>query len=327
MQATNPIEGIHHITAITSSAADNLAFYTRVLGLRLVKKTVNFDDPFTYHLYYGDAQGAPGTILTFFPWEQLPPGRPGAGMVTSLAFVIAEDSIAFWRERLRDFRIDVQTTERFGEPLLQFRDPCGLGLALIGLPCPAAGSVWRNGPVPGPQTIKGFHSATQVTGRIEPTRALLVETMDMTHQATEGNRHRFRMLNGQAPGRFYDLVADAEADNGMQGAGAVHHIAFRTPSDAAQKKWQALLRQKGLSVTPVTDRAYFRSIYFREPGGVLFEIATDAPGFAIDEAADNLGQSLKLPPRFETMRDAIESQLPRLPGPSRLVRSVAASAY
>lgn len=312
MQADHKIEGIHHITAITASAADNLAFYTRVLGLRLVKKTVNFDDPYTYHLYYGDADGTPGTILTFFPWEQLPQGRHGQGMVTAVAFAIAQDSIDFWRDRLNSHDIKVQASERFGQTVLRFSDPYGLGLELIGMPEPAGVSVWHDGPVPPARSIKGFHSATQTTSKIENTRRLLVETMGMTLEGTEGHRYRFRMSDGPSPGRYYDLVIDADAAQGMQGAGTVHHIAFRTPTDESQKAWQALLRHRGLPVTPVRDRAYFRSIYFHEPGGVLFEIATDAPGFAIDEIPAQLGLALKLPAQYEPIRDVIERHLPPL---------------
>jgi glyoxalase family protein len=312
MQADHKIEGIHHITAITASAADNLAFYTRVLGLRLVKKTINFDDPYTYHLYYGDMYGTPGTILTFFPWEQLPPGRPGAGMVTSIAFAIAEDSIDFWRDRLSGHGVKVQVSDRFGQTVLRFNDQYGLGLELIGVPEPGATEVWQEGPVPAAESIKGFHSATQVTRKMDSTRFLLTDGMGMTHEGTEGGRHRFRMSDGPSPGRYYDLVVDADAAQGVQGAGSVHHIAFRTPTDEAQKAWQTLLRHRGLPVTPVRDRAYFRSIYFHEPGGVLFEIATDAPGFAIDETPAQLGLALKLPARYEPIRDVIERQLPPL---------------
>ncbi|RJQ80201.1 MAG: ring-cleaving dioxygenase [Desulfobacteraceae bacterium] len=303
------MKGIHHITAIAGSAAGNLAFYTQVLGLRLVKKTVNFDDPYTYHLYYGDAAGTPGTILTFFPWEHLPQGRPGPGMVTAMAFAIAKEAVDFWLNRLRDYKVEVQRSERFGEPVVRLNDPDGLGLELIGIPGPVATSAWESGPVPAAEAIKGFHSATQVVRNIDHTQALLAETMGMRPEGVEGKRHRFRMSQGLSPGGLYDLVVDAGAAGGLQGAGSVHHIAFRTPSDAAQAAWQSLLRQKGLHVTPIRDRAYFRSIYFHEPGGVLFEIATEAPGFAIDERPEHLGRALKLPPQYELMRGEIERHL------------------
>jgi glyoxalase family protein len=312
MQNPLMIGGIHHITAITGSAADNLSFYNQLLGLRLIKKTVNFDDPYTYHLYYGDAVGTPGTALTFFPWEHLPQGRPGTGMVTAVAFVTARSALDFWWDRLRSFHVAVGATERFGDPVLQFKDPDGLGLELIGLDEPSTVSVWQNGPVPAAEAIRGFHSATESTGHIATSRALLVGLMKMTPEGVEGNRHRFRITDRHTPGRFYDMVMDENTPKGEMGTGSVHHIAFRTPTEEAQTGWQSLLRQNGFSVTPVRDRSYFRSIYFHEPGGVLFEIATDGPGFTIDETPERLGHALKLPPQYEPMRKTIEGRLPRL---------------
>jgi glyoxalase family protein len=312
MQNTLVLGGIHHITAITGSAAENLAFYTQVLGLRLIKKTVNFDDPYTYHLYYGDAVGRPGTALTFFPWQHLPPGRPGPGMVTAIAFAIEKGALDYWWKRLRRFGLDVREDQRFGDPLLQFKDPDGLGLELIGTDQPATVSVWEIGPVPPSESIKGFHSATQSAGALDASRSLLSGPMGMTAAGVEGDRHRFKISQGPSAGIYYDLIADQGTPKGEMGSGSVHHIAFRTPDDESQKQWQALLRQRGLAVTPVRDRSYFRSIYFHEPGGVLFEIATDGPGFTIDEPVEHLGQSLKLPPQYEPIREAIESRLPPL---------------
>jgi glyoxalase family protein len=309
MQNITTIGGIHHITAITGSAAKNFAFYNQVLGLRLIKKTVNFDDPYTYHLYYGDALGRPGTALTFFPWEHLPQGRPGPGMVTSVAFSVDANALDFWWDRLRSFRVQVREAERFGDPVLQFKDPDGLGLELVGLADTASVSIWENGPIPAAAALKGFHSATQSCDRIEASRSLLVDLMHMTPEGHEGERHRFRISDSRTVGRYYDLVVDTATPEGGMGTGSVHHIAFRTPSDTEQTGWQSLLRQKGFSVTPVRDRSYFRSIYFHEPGGVLFEIATNGPGFTIDEAPEHLGRSLKLPPQYESMRKDIEKRL------------------
>jgi glyoxalase family protein len=311
-QPNKPISGIHHITAIASSAADNLKFYEKVLGLRLVKQTVNFDDPYTYHLYYGDAQGNPGTVLTFFPWENPPAGRPGAGMVSAIAFAVPKESIDFWVRRLSSLGISVKKSEHFGETVIRFVDPDGLSLELIGSdPLPSIAG-WKDGTVPQKHAIQGFHSATAIINDFERTRSVLVEAMGFKLRASEGHRYRFSMHGDQSPGRFYDVVADPEAKPGRSGSGTVHHIAYRTENDREQIGWQKFLRSNGLPATPVRDRKYFRSIYFHEPGGVLFEIATDAPGFAIDESPDRLGASLKLPDQFEALRKDIERQLPPL---------------
>lgn len=306
------IGGIHHITAIAASAADNLAFYETVLGLRLVKQTVNFDDPKTYHLYYGDADGSPGTILTFFPWEELPRGRTGAGMVSRIAFAVAKESLGFWRNRLAQNDVAFAETVRFGEPEIHFTDPHGLPLALTGLSnCPAV-SVWKAGPIPAADAIRGVHSAEGISRDPERTEALLTEIMGMTRVQTDGTRRRFQMKATDQPSHFYDLAIDPEADTGRQGGGTVHHIAFRAADRDEQDAWRKALMESGFTPTRIIDRNYFTSIYFREPGGVLFEIATDPPGFAVDEAPERLGQTLKLPPQYEPMRHQIESRLPKL---------------
>ena len=309
----NPaLGGIHHITAIAASATENYRFYTRILGLRMVKKTVNFDDPFTYHLYYGNETGQPGTILTFFPWEQLPRGKPGTGMVSAIAFAVPQSSIGYWRRRLGKHGIPVETTTRFGEPVVRFNDPHGLPLEIIGTP-PAEG---REEEVPDTDTaISGFHSATLLLGRIDATQTVLVEGLGMTIEQREGNRYRFGMADPAAPGSLLDVLVDRSAAPGRPGGGTVHHIAFRAHDDDAQQAWQQDLRHFGLPVTEVRDRKYFRSIYFHEPGGVLFEIATDPPGFAVDEAPRDLGTALKLPTRYEPLRKRIEAQLPPLESP------------
>jgi glyoxalase family protein len=306
------ISGIHHITAIASSASENLAFYENVLGLRLVKKTVNFDDPYTYHLYYGDSAGAPGTIITFFPWEKLPRGKTGAGMVTSIAFSIPLGSIDYWRKRLTVNGIETKAGERFGDSLIQFEDPHGLSLELIETPTAHSNSIQSHNSKSAAHGIVGLHSATALLKSLKETQSLLMNSMGMVLHDKEGNRYRFKMEHDDAGGHFYDVVIDAQAENGQQGGGTVHHIAFRTPTDDEQKYWQKSLMAGGFSVTPIRDRKYFKSIYFHAPGGVLFEIATDPPGFAVDEAFDNLGHEPQLPDQYEPMRTEIENRLPGL---------------
>ena len=312
MSTEIPITGIHHITAVASSAAENLAFYQTTLGLRLVKKTVNFDDPHTYHLYYGDGRGTPGTILTFFPWEQLPPGRPGAGMVTAVAFAVDRSSFDYWAGRVAAAGRPVNRRQRFGEPVLSFSDPHGLPLELIGLDKPPSVTAWESGPVEGPHAIRGFHSATATVVTDGAVQALLREVMGLRLLGQDGQRYRYQTADEAAPGHYYDLVVDPQAPPGRPGGGTVHHIAFRTVSNHAQSAWQAALRQAGMLVTGVRDRKYFRSIYFQSPGGILFEIATDPPGFDIDEPLDTLGSTLKLPEQYEPHRSAIENRLPPL---------------
>ena len=312
MQTLMNISGIHHITAIASSAADNLSFYEEFLGLRLVKQTVNFDDPYTYHLYYGDAVGSPGTILTFFPWENLPQGNPGAGMVSALAFSIPRQSFDFWLQRISHSGIPVENEERFGDPVIRFSDPHGLPLELIGISNGPSTSYWNDGPIDKEDAIRGFHSATTTLNRIDEKKRLLVDTLGMTMHAQEHNRHRFLLADLEAPGHFYDVVVDPDAPAGRPGGGTVHHIAFRTEDDESQSSWQTRLRQSGYGATDVRDRNYFRSIYFHSPGGVLFEIATDPPSFTADQALEELGSSLMLPTQYEPLRSEIEKQLPPL---------------
>jgi glyoxalase family protein len=312
MNNNTNISGIHHITAIASSAAENLAFYETVLGLRLVKQTVNFDDPYTYHLYYGDAAGAPGTIITFFPWESLPRGKAGAGMVTAIAFSIPKGSIDYWRKQLNVHVIDTMEGERFGEAFIQFEDPHGLSLELIETPTVHSSLTEGSDSTSVANRIVGFHSATTLLRSLDETQSLLVDLMGMQRHDKQGNRYRFKMKRDDACGRFYDVIVDAQAQTGQQGGGTVHHIAFRTPTDDEQKYWQKSLMESGYAVTPIRDRKYFKSIYFHEPGGVLFEIATDPPGFTVDEAYDNLGHKLQLPDQYESMRSEIESRLPKL---------------
>lgn len=312
MTSLATIPGIHHITAVSSSAAENLTFYRDTLGLRLVKKTVNFDDPTTYHLYYGDGQGSPGTILTFFPWENLPPGAPGAGMVTAAAFAVPLAAMDFWQARLTKRGIDIEVGNRFDEPLIQFKDPHGLPLELMGVASPPPATPWKEGPVRPEVAISGFHSATATLHALEPEQGLLLDVMGLSRVGQEGPRSRYKMADEAAAGRYYDLVVDPNAPPGRPGSGTIHHIAFRAADDAVQAQWRAGLSEAGMRPTGVRDRNYFRSIYFNTPGGVLFEIATDPPGFGVDESMEELGTALKLPTQYEPMRKDIERRLPPL---------------
>ena len=312
MNNNSKISGIHHITAIASSASENLAFYENVLGLRLIKKTVNFDDPYTYHLYYGDSKGSPGTIITFFPWEKLPRGKAGAGMVTAVAFAIPSGSVDYWRKRLNGHSIETKESKRFGGSLIQFEDPHGLSLELVEMENFPTTSVLSDGSIAPDHRILGLHSATTLQHSVEGIEDLLINGMGMVLHGKEGDRYRFKMNNDDNCGHFYDVVIDVQAEMGRQGGGTVHHIAFRTPTDDEQKNWQQSLRDKGFSVTAIRDRMYFKSIYFHAPGGVLFEIATDPPGFTIDEPFKSLGRDLKLPDQYEPIRAEIEARLPGL---------------
>ncbi|MFC7156456.1 ring-cleaving dioxygenase [Halomarina halobia] len=302
---TDTIPGIHHVTSIASDPRENVDFYTEVLGLRLVKRTVNFDDKFTYHLYYGDETGTPGTILTFFPFVGATRGTVGVGQASATAFVVPPDAIDYWLDRLDDLDVDRDDPEqRFDETVIPLRDHDGQPLELVA----GESSVepWAEGPVLAEYAIRGFHGVTLHSADPESTAAVL-ETMGYEREASDGDRVRYRAPGDRAS--VVDLLA-REGPRGRQGVGTVHHVAFRTATDETQREWRERLTNAGLSVTPVKDRQYFRSIYFREPGGVLFEIATDAPGFTRDEDAAELGSDLKLPPWLEADRETIEKQLP-----------------
>jgi glyoxalase family protein len=309
-----PISGLHHVTAIASNPQGNLDFYTQVLGLRLVKKTVNFDDPGTYHFYFGDDAGSPGTILTFFPWPGARRGLAGAGEVTHTAFSVPKSSIAYWEQRLTKQGVLVEHTgvrfgaNKGGEDVLTFADPDGMKLEIVGHSDAApADHAPRYSDVPAEHSIRGFFGVTMLQRDAVATEATLA-MMGFTKTAEEGNRVRFASPAGSSVGNAIDIVVKADAGYGRSGAGSVHHIAFRTPTDDSQLEWREEIG-KTLSVTTVQDREYFHSIYFREPGGVLFEMATDAPGFAIDEPIETLGEALRIPPWFEPQRASIEQRL------------------
>ena len=306
------INGIHHITAMASDARQNLDFYTRVLGLRFVKKSVNQDDPGTYHLYYGDYAGSPGTILTFFPWSDLPRGRPGLGQSYATAFSVAAGALGFWQQRFTALQVKQTPLEsRFGDEVLTFFDPDGMRLELVATAEADARPPAPSAEIPAEAAIRGFHGTTLALLNPGATADLLVGTMGYRLTVQTGPRARYSSGAG-APGTYVDLFSDPALPRGLNGAGTVHHVAFRVPDDAAQLAAHDLLVKRGLHVSPVIDRAYFKSIYYREPGGVLFEIATDQPGFAIDEPVETLGAKLSLPPRLEPLRTDIEAALPKL---------------
>lgn len=306
------IPGIHHVTAIASDPQRNVDFYTRVLGLRLVKLTVNFDDPGTYHLYYGDETGRPGTILTFFPWLRVGRGRRGAGQVAVTSFSVPQGSLNYWQQQLQRHGVTLGPRQkRLDEEALAFLDPDWMRLELVAHPGAEALAPWQGGPVPAEHSIRGFHGVTLWENRLGPTGDLLTGTLGFRLAEEDGPRYRFRAPS-PGPGTVVDVLHLPEEEQGRQGAGIVHHVAYRTPDDEQQLAWQQEIGRAGLHVTPVMDRQYFRSIYFREPGGVLFEIATDPPGFGRDEAVEELGTRLRLPPWLEPRRAAIQSALPQL---------------
>ena len=299
--------GIHHITAISGDPQQNINFYAGILGLRLVKKTINFDAPDVYHFYFGDALGRPGTVFTTFPFSGARRGKKGVGELTYTAFSIGITSLGFWEERLKRFGIPVSDRlTRFGESILRFEDQDGMGIELVANAADQREG-WTYGGVPLEHSIKGFYGATLALRNKELTERLLVDSMNYRFHSQEGNRYRYG-LDGK-PGEWVDILVDPNGQRGVQSAGTVHHLAFRTPTTTSQLEMQQLLIKQGYGVTEVRDRNYFLSIYFREPGGVLFEIATDVPGFAIDEDEAHLGELLKLPDWAEKSRTQIEAAL------------------
>lgn len=311
------IVGLHHVTAIASDPQRNLDFYTEVLGLRFVKRTVNFDDPGAYHLYFGDDVGTPGSILTFFPWPHVARGRVGAGETSATAFLVPPSSFNFWEKRLLAAGTPVENLgERFGEPVLSFGDPDGMRVELIGKDASVAVLPSRTATVPTEHAIRGFHGVTLCEAGFELT-ARVLETLGFRQSDKENNRIRF-VSGSPALGSHIDILIQPQLIYGNMGAGSVHHIAFRVPTDQAQLDWREALSKVPLNVTPVLDRVYFHSIYFREPGGVLFELATDPPGFTLDEPIEHLGESLKLPPWLEMYRNQIADALPPITLPNAL---------
>lgn len=307
--------GIHHVTAIATDPQRNADFYLHALGLRLVKRTVNFDVPDTYHLYYGDGSGHPGTLLTFFPWPHVPPGRRGTGQATTTAFSIPEPSLGWWKRHLSGLDIEVTRIEtRSGEAVLALRDPDGLVVELVAHPGADPRPPWENGPIPVDHAVRGLHSVTLTEGDSDPTAEMLTDRLGFRLIEEAPDRLRFATGEG-GPGEVVDLVCEPKAERGLVAGGTVHHVAWRTPDATEQGRWRNDLVDAGYSVTPIIDRQYFQSIYFREPGGVLLEIATDPPGFGIDEPLLELGRRLRLPPWLEPRREQIERALPPLEVP------------
>jgi glyoxalase family protein len=307
------MSGIHHVTAIGGDPAETLKFYTRDIGLRLVKKTVNFDDPSTYHLYFGDGTGRPGTILTFFPWPNATAGQRGVGEASRTAFRIPLHSIAFWTNRFIEKRISCRTPEkRFGETVLPFTDPSGMELALVGKADAGNEPGWNNGDIPSEHAIRGLQGATLLLDSAQKTAAILTDVFGFREVAREGSLIRFAAAVAST-GSVIDIEEAAGVSRHRQGRGSVHHIAFRATDDVQQAQMaNKLIHSHGRHPTEQKDRKYFRSIYFREPGGVLFEIATDTPGFAVDEPVGSLGRDLELPGFLEPRRQEIQGLLPVL---------------
>lgn len=302
----NKILGLHHITAIAGNAQKNVDFYTKVLGLRLVKKTVNFDDPGTYHFYYGDESGNPGTILTFFPWEGIAKGRTGTGMATEINFAVPENSLKYWEDRLTENKVVFnRSAPRLGDVSLKLQDPDGLILNFI--ETKDSRQPWKA--VPEEYGVKGFQGAVLTLNKLEPTAKLLTDTLGYELDKQEGNLYRF-ITRAAENANVIDILLDPDGRRGHNAAGTNHHIAFRVKDDNVLMNFREKIAALGYNITPKIDRNYFYSLYFREPGGVLFEIATDNPGFAIDEPKDKLGKELKLPAQYENARKEIEKLLP-----------------
>ncbi|WP_037318155.1 ring-cleaving dioxygenase [Amycolatopsis orientalis] len=308
--------GLHHVTAIGGDPQRNADFYTRALGLRLVKTTVNFDDPGTYHLYYGDQSGKPGSLMTFFPWKDAPKGRHGTGQATTTSFSVPEASLGWWKRHLAESRVETsQIRNSDGEETLTFLDPDGLKLALVAHPQDDPRDPWDTKLVPAEHAIRGLHSVTLSVSKEDATAGMLTDGLGLAFEHQESNRLRFSAGEG-GPGALVDVLVTPDAPRGLVAAGTVHHVAWRAPDEKTQAAWRDELIDDGVNVTSILDRQYFRSIYFREPGGTLLEVATDEPGFAIDEPLLELGRALKLPPWLEPKREDIEAMLPKLDLPS-----------
>lgn len=304
--------GLHHVTAIGGDPQRNADFYLRTLGLRLVKTTVNFDDPGTYHLYYGDKSGNPGSLMTFFPWQGAPSGRHGNGQATTTAFSVPERSIGWWAGHLKELGIETsRVSNRDEEDVLTFHDPDGLAITLVAHPQGDPRAPWENDLIPVEHAIRGLHSVTLSVSREDATAGMLTDGLGLRLHNQEGNRFRFAAGAG-GPGALVDVLVTPEAPDGLVAAGTVHHVAWRAPDESTQAAWREDLVERGVGVTSIMDRQYFRSIYFREPGGTLLEVATDGPGFNTDEPLLELGRALKLPPWLEPNREQIAATLPKL---------------
>ncbi|GAO41873.1 ring-cleaving dioxygenase [Flavihumibacter petaseus] len=308
----NRIYGIHHITAIAGAAQRNYDFYSKQLGLRFVKKTVNFDDPGTYHFYFGDEHGTPGTILTFFPWTHVRQGYTGVGMATEIGYAVPDGSLSFWQERFKAGGVEnVEVREVFGEKTLTFQDPDGLVLSLVVPAAPDSRQPWVTPDIGSDVANRGFHHVTLTVRELDPTAKVLTDLLGYRLISQEGNLYKFG-TDTIDTANYVHVKEDAEGKVGLNAGGTNHHVAFRVRNDEELMKIREKIVQYGLHITPKIDRNYFFSLYFREPGGVLFELATDNPGFTVDEPLAELGTHLKLPEQYESDRAQIEKKLPQL---------------
>ena len=311
------VTGLHHVTCIAGDPRRNLEFYTGTLGMRLVKRSVNQDAPDTYHLFYADAEGHAGSDLTFFPWPDLPPGRRGVGLTNEVALAVPPGSLGWWTERLRSAGVRMgEPATWFGEPVLPFEDPHGLALALVETGDARQFTPWADSPVDRSRQVRGLHGVRLAQRDLGPTARFLTEGLGFAAAGEERGWHRFT-IGGGGSSRALDIQVLPDAQRGAWGVGSVHHIAWRVPDGEAQREVREAVGRAGGRPTEVIDRFWFQSVYFREPGGALFEVATDGPGFAVDEPAEALGERLILPPWLEPRRAEIERVLPRLDAPVR----------
>jgi glyoxalase family protein len=306
------VHGIHHVTAIAGDAQENLDFYVGVMGMRLVKKSVNQDAPDTYHLFYADGDGTPGTDLTFFPWPQMEAGRLGVGLTVEVSLAVPVGSLTYWRERFDSKGVNYGEVEvRFGETTLPFSDPHGLRLALVETDDKRQFVPWERSPVPAEHQVRGMHAVRLWERELAPTETLLTEYMGFTRIGAENGWHRYG-VEGGGSGNIVEVKALPDARRGVWGTGSVHHVAWRMKDSDDEMALREVLDSTRLRPTPQIDRFWFRSVYFKEPGGALFELATDGPGFDRDEDKKHLGERLILPPWLESQRDTIEAALPTL---------------
>jgi glyoxalase family protein len=309
------VHGIHHITAFSGNVNENVHFYTKVLGLRMVKKSVNQDAPDIYHLFFADGQGSPGTDLTFFPFPNIAKARDGYGIASEVTFAITSDSYDYWKARLQEFNVSkLGEDTRFGGKVLTFDDPHGLHLSLAVTDSPQEVVIWEKSSVPADKQIRGFHTVRLKLHTLAPTQTLMTDLMGFREVTTDANWSRYESGEGGS-GTFVDIAAFPEENQGRWGYGGIHHVAWRVKDVETELALRKKVAEFGLSPSPKIDRFWFESVYFQEPNGVLFELATDGPGFERDESLDNLGEELILPPWLESQRKEIESGLPKITVP------------
>jgi glyoxalase family protein len=309
------VPGIHHVTAIARDVQSTVDFYVASLGLRFIKKTVNFDVPDTYHIYFGDQVGTPGTAMTFFGWPHLRWGPAGTGQVTAVSLAVPAGSLDFWERRLGERGVEASRGRHFDTEVIALKDPDGILIELVGEASDARWMPWPESPVGEADQIRGFHSVGLSVREETPTAGFLAEVMGFLEVAREPGRVRYATGDG-GPSAMLELLLQPDGAIGEETTGTVHHVAWRALDDPHQQDWRETLVDAGREVTPVIERKYFRSIYFREPGGVLFEIATDRPGFTVDEPVEALGSGLQLPPQYEDKRDGLDYNLPPIVVPT-----------